>query len=127
VKFVWGTAAALLLICLIAPAAALAHANLTACSIKNHAVYSVAKAPKTVSATFAEELTPGKSWMSVFEGSGDHGLVNEQTKSVVDYRSPKHMTLKLPTLRNGAYYLVWYTVSAVDGHVAAGVVYFRVK
>lgn len=65
--------------------------------------------------------------MAVFEGAADHGLVNEKTHSVVNFRNPKEMTLTLPRLQPEKYYLIWYTRSAVDGHYAAGIVYFRVK
>src|SRR5947209_731930 len=112
----------------VLPGVASAHANLTSCSIKNGQVFTLAHAPHSISARFAEELTPnGKSWMSVFEGDGDHGLVNERTVSVVNFKNPKQMTLKLPTLHAGPYYLVWYTTSAIDGHKAAGTVNFTVK
>jgi methionine-rich copper-binding protein CopC len=105
---------------------ALAHASLTRANIKNGAVYHVKTAPKTLQAFFAENLDPKQSWVNVFEGVADHGLVNEKTKSVVNFKNPKEMTLQLPTLRPNTYYFVWYTHSEDDGHYAAGVVYFRV-
>src|SRR5947209_14784484 len=112
----------------VLPGVASAHANLTSCSIKNGQVFTLAHAPHSISARFAEDLTPnGKSWMSVFEGDGDHGLVNEKTIAVVNYKNPKQMTLKVPALHKGPYYLIWFTVSADDGHKAAGIVYFKVK
>jgi methionine-rich copper-binding protein CopC len=121
-------AVALFLVCVLYPSIASAHANLTSCSIRNNHVFSKGHTPRVVRATFAEEVTPNsKSWMAVFEGSGDHGLVNETTTSVVNFKNPKEMTLKLPALRPGRYYLLWYTVSAIDGHKAAGVVYFCVR
>jgi methionine-rich copper-binding protein CopC len=121
------SALALAVVFAILPGIASAHANLTSCSIKSGQVFTLKHAPRTVSAQFAEELTPGgKSWMSVFEGEADHGLVNEKTVSLVDFKHPKHMTLKLPTLHRGPYYLIWFTVSALDGHEAAGIVYFKV-
>jgi methionine-rich copper-binding protein CopC len=110
------------------PGRALAHANLISCSIKNHEAFSLSHAPRTITGTFAEELTPGKSWMSVFEGSGDHGLVNETTTAIVNFNNPKVMTLRMKaTWHKGPYYLIWYTVSAVDGHKAAGIVYFQIR
>jgi methionine-rich copper-binding protein CopC len=105
---------------------ALAHASLTRANIKNGAVYHVKTAPKTLQAFFAENLDPKQSWVNVFEGVADHGLVNEKTKSVVNFKNPKEMTLKLPTLQPDKYYFVWYTHSEDDGHFAAGVVYFSV-
>jgi methionine-rich copper-binding protein CopC len=126
-KTLGATLVALLCALVLLPAVALAHANLTSCSIKNHETFTAARAPHSIKAGFAEELVPNKSWMAVFEGRADHGLVNEKTRSVVNFRNPKQMTLKLPKLRTGPYYLMWYTVSALDGHKAAGVVYFTVK
>jgi methionine-rich copper-binding protein CopC len=111
----------------VLPGIASAHANLTSCSIKNGHVFALAHAPRTVHAAFAEELTPGKSWMSVFEGDGDHGLVNEKTVAKVNFKNPKQMTLKLPKLHKGPFYLIWFTVSVEDNHKAAGIVYFKVK
>jgi methionine-rich copper-binding protein CopC len=109
------------------PGIASAHANLTSCSIKYGQVFVLAHAPHTIHATFAEELTPGKSWMSVFEGDGDHGLVNEKTVARVNFKNPKQMTLKLPKLHKGPFYLIWFTVSVEDNHKAAGIVNFKVK
>jgi methionine-rich copper-binding protein CopC len=105
---------------------ALAHASLTRSSIKNGAVFHVKNAPKMIQAFFAENLDPKQSWINVFEGVADHGLVNEKTRSVVNFKNPKELTLRLPTLRPDKYYFVWYTHSEDDGHFAAGVVYFSV-
>ena len=105
---------------------ALAHASLTRANIKNGAVFHVKTAPKQLQAYFAENLDPKQSWINVFEGVADHGLVNEKTKSAVNFKNPKEMTLQLPALRPGKYYFVWYTHSEDDGHYAAGVVYFTV-
>jgi methionine-rich copper-binding protein CopC len=104
-----------------------AHASLTSCSIKNNQVFQVGHAPKMITAYFAEDLVPKQSWMAVFEGQADHGLVTEKQHSVVNYKNPKEMTLQLPKLGKEKYYLIWYTHSAADGHYAAGIVYFQVK
>ncbi len=105
---------------------ALAHASLTTANIKNGEVFHVKTAPKTLTAYFAESLDPNKSWVNVFEGVADHGLINEKTHSIVNYKNPKEMTLKLPALAPDKYYFVWYTHSAEDGHYACGIVYFSV-
>jgi methionine-rich copper-binding protein CopC len=104
-----------------------AHANLTHCSIRNHQSFRLGHAPRTITANFAEDLVPGKSWMAVFEGQADHGLVTEKQHSVVPFSRPKNMVLHLPRLRRERYYLLWYTRSAIDNHVAAGIVYFQVR
>ncbi|MBV9281188.1 MAG: copper resistance protein CopC [Chloroflexi bacterium] len=103
-----------------------AHASLQTCSIKNNQVFHAVGAPHMVTATFAEPLDPKFSWMKVFEGQADHGLVTEKQNSVVSFKNPKVMTLKLPKLQPEKYYLIWYTHSAADGHFAAGIVYFQV-
>ncbi len=121
--------AVLLTACVVAGAtgSALAHANLVKCNIKNYQVFHTAHAPHHIVGKFAEELDPAKSWMAVFEGVADHGLITDKTKSVVSFKNPKMMTLKLPKLLPDKYYMIWYTHSAQDGHYAAGIVYFSVK
>lgn len=105
-----------------------AHANLLKSSIKNNQIFHVGHTPTVVTGTFAELLDPSRSWMAVFEGVGDHGLVTEKQKSRVNFNNPKQMILKLPrTLTREKYYLIWYTRSEADGHLAAGIVYFQVK
>jgi methionine-rich copper-binding protein CopC len=102
-----------------------AHASLTRCSIKNNAVFTVKTAPRLITAFFAEPLDPARSWINVFEGQADHGLVNDSTKSQVV--GPQELMLRLPKLLKEKYYVIWYTHSAKDGHFAAGIVYFTVK
>lgn len=119
--------AGLLVVCVATNA--WAHANLTRCSIHNHQAFTAARMPHSITAYFAEPLDPAASqtWMAVFEGDGDHGLVTENQHSVVNYRNPKEMTLRLPRLSKGPYYMIWHTSSAGDGHIASGILYFRVK
>lgn len=117
--------AASLMASLTTPASA--HANLVKCNIKNHEVFRVGHMPHRIVGHFAEELDPARSWMQVFEGVADHGLVTEHQKSKVSFKHPKVITVKLPKLHPLKYYLIWYTHSLQDGHYAAGVVYFRVK
>ncbi|HEV3313023.1 MAG TPA: copper resistance protein CopC [Chloroflexota bacterium] len=112
---------------IVAPVPALAHANLVSCNVKNNEVFTVHSAPKRIIGHFAQALNPDHSWMQVFEGVADHGLVTEHQKSQISFTNAKVMTLKLPKLQPLKYYLIWYTHSAQDGHFAAGIVYFRVK
>jgi methionine-rich copper-binding protein CopC len=118
--------AAVLLLLFTTTGLASAHASLIRANIKNNAVFHRGHTPTTLQAFFAESLDPKQSWINVFEGVADHGLVNEKTRSVVNFRNPKEMTLKLPTLQPEKYYFIWYTHSAEDEHYAAGIVYFRV-
>lgn len=122
--------AAVMLVLCASSSAALAHASLSSCSIRNGETLHARHLPASIKATFAEPLDArkGHSFMQVFEGQGDHGLVTEKQRSIVNFRNPKVMTLPLPKhMPKGTYYLLWYTRSAIDGHYAAGLVHFRVK
>jgi methionine-rich copper-binding protein CopC len=105
-----------------------AHANLVHCSIKNGQIFHLGHVPAQITATFAEDLDPNqtRSWMAVFEGQADHGLVTERQISRVLFQHPDQMILNLPKLIVERYYLIWHTHSEIDGHYAAGIVYFRV-
>jgi methionine-rich copper-binding protein CopC len=103
-----------------------AHASLQKCSIKNGQVFRVGHTPKQVTAFFAEELDPKQSWVKLFEGIADHGFV-EKEKFVVNFKNPKEAMVTLPALGKEKYYLIWYPHSAIDGHYAAGILYFEVK
>ncbi len=113
----------------LSSAGALAHANLTHATIRNNQVFRVGHAPTVINGYFAENLNPDpqQTWMAVFEGVGDHGLVTEHQVSTVNFRNPKEMILRLPRLGKEKYYLIWHTKSAVDGHIAAGILYFQVR
>src|SRR5947209_9653530 len=82
-RLIAATVAALSLVGAAGVTSASAHASLTKCSIKNNQIFLVKAAPKVVMAFFAEPLDPAKSWINVFEGQADHGLVNEKTTSKV--------------------------------------------
>lgn len=118
---------AAVLACGLGTRIASAHANWLHGNLKNNEVFKAGHTPGQLKGFFAENLDPRKSWMAVFEGVADHGLVTEKQHSVVNYKNPREMTLKLPKLAKDRYYLMWYTRSATDGHDAAGVLYFRVK
>lgn len=104
-----------------------AHASLQKCNVKNNQLFRVGHTPAQIVGTFAEDLVPKESFMQVFEGINDHGLVTETQHSRVNFQNPKQMILPLPKhLPVDKYYLIWYTHSAVDKHFAAGIVYFSV-
>lgn len=118
------TALVLALAAGVSPASA--HASLQHANIKNNQVLHVSQVPAQITGTFAEPLDPSKSWMAVFEGVADHGLVTEKQHSIVNYKNPHRMSLKLPKLQPDKYYLIWYTHSAADNHYACGILYFQV-
>jgi methionine-rich copper-binding protein CopC len=115
------------LITLLPGQQASAHANLVGCSLHAHYRYLANALPHSIRAQFAEELDPRGSWRAVFEAAGDHGKVQGQPRARIPYTDPKTMVLRLPHLRPGAYVLLWYTHSAIDGDVPAGVIPFTVR
>ncbi|HLJ67576.1 MAG TPA: copper resistance protein CopC [Chloroflexota bacterium] len=118
--------AAVTMLALATTGSALAHASLTHANIKNGQTFKVGHTPRVLEAFFAENLDPRTSWINVFEGIADHGLVNEKTRSKLNFRNPRELVLQLPKLAADRYYFIWYTHSAEDGHFAAGIVYFTV-
>jgi methionine-rich copper-binding protein CopC len=101
-----------------------AHATLVKCSISRNAVLHVA--PKLVTCTFAEGVNPKGSFIGVFEATGD-GAEDDLGNSQVSFSNAKQMTIGLPKLNKGGYLLIWYTVSADDGHKAGGAFSFAIK
>lgn len=127
-KRVVATVAAAFILLISGTGSVSAHASLTRCSIKSNEVFRLGHAPKQVTAFFAEPLDPKLSWIKIFEGQADHGLVTEKDHSTVNFNNPQEMTLPIrEKLLKEKYYLIWYTHSAKDGHFAAGIVYFQVK
>jgi len=121
--------AAALLLLGVTTGVASAHANWLHGNLTNNQVFRYGHTPRQIQGFFAERLVPNQSWMAIFEGVADHGLVTEKDHSIVNYQNPTEMILSLShtKLIREKYYLVWYTHSAEDGHYAAGVIYFQVK
>ncbi|HVC33512.1 MAG TPA: copper resistance protein CopC [Chloroflexota bacterium] len=121
ITHVWALAIVVLLI-LLTPATALAHAYPVRSEPSPNA--TVAKAPPTVEIWFGEHLEPLFSNMVVYDAH-KHGI---QTRpSQVDPHDHYHMVVRLkPHLPAGTYTVVWHAVSADDGHSTAGVFAFGV-
>ena len=117
-------AASLLAAVAAMPHPAQAHASLVKCAGIPSGAKLVAS-PKAITCTFAEGLNPNGSFIKVVEASGD-GAEDDKGDSVVSFSSAKQMTVGLPKLGKGAYYLMWFTVSADDGHRAGGVLPFSI-
>ncbi len=114
----WLAAASLVLgMSALAPRVALAHASLQKCSIAPGA--KLKAMPKTVSCFFAEGVAPKGSFMGIFETTGDHGQ-DDNGDSQVSFSNAMEMTMTVPKLAKGTYALIWYTISANDGHHAGG-------
>ena len=107
-----------------APRMASAHATLASCNLAPHAV--VAMAPRTLSCTFAEGVSPRGSLIHVFEAGGDHAQVDLGNPEV-SFANAKQITVGLPKLGSGSYTVLWYTISADDGHRAGGWFAFSVR
>jgi len=105
-------------------APAQAHATLVKCSIAPGAVLS--SSPKMLTCTFAEGVNPKGSLLGVFEATGDKGSV-DAGNSQVSFSNVKQMSVGLPKLGAGVYGVLWYTVSADDGHKAGGYFTFSIK
>ena len=74
------------------------------------------RAPSQVSITFTERPDPRLSIIHVYNAGGQQLERSGLTVSADRYT----LTVALPSLPNGVYTVSWRTVSAVDGHNAAG-------
>ena len=117
-------AALLLGVGAMTPRLAQAHASLNTCNIAPGA--KLAAAPKVITCTFAEGVKPKGSFIGVFETTGDHGEADKEN-SAVSFSNAKQMTVGVPKLSKGTYALIWYTISADDGHRAGGEFTFSIK
>jgi len=109
----------------VLPQVAQAHAFLIKCAgLTRNA--KVAAVPKTLTCTFAEGVNPKGSFIRIVEATGD-GAEDDRGNSAVSFSNAHQMTVSVPKLAKGSYYLMWFTVSADDGHMAGGVLPFTIK
>ncbi len=102
-----------------------AHAFLVSCNgLPRNAV--VKSLPKVLTCTFAEGVNPKGSFIRIVEATGDGGE-DDLGNSQVSFSNAHQMTVSVPKLDPGKYYLMWFTISADDGHKAGGVLPFTVK
>ena len=111
-------------VCVALPHGVQAHASLVKCNIARGAVLTAA--PKVLACTFAEGVNPKGSFIKVVEATGDGGE-DDLGNSAVSFSNAKEVTVSLPKLDKGAYYVLWFTISADDGHKAGGVLPFSIK
>jgi methionine-rich copper-binding protein CopC len=64
--------------------------------------------------------------MRIVEAVGDGGE-DDLGNSQVSFSNAHQMTVGVPKLDKGPYYLMWFTISADDGHKAGGVLPFTIK
>ncbi len=101
-----------------------AHATLVRCTIAPNAV--LAAAPHLLTCSFAEGVNPRGSFVHVFSATSDKAQA-DLDNSQVSFTNARQIVLGLPKLAPGAYTVLWYTVSADDGHKAGGAFNFTIK
>jgi len=84
---------------------------------------STVSAPAELSVIFTEGLI---AKFSKLELTDEKGKVLSRESSVLDPKDSKHLTLKLPKLAPGTYYVHWVS-AAPDGHRMDGDYSFNVK
>jgi methionine-rich copper-binding protein CopC len=105
---------------LLSATQAAAHASLVK---SNPAANATVPAPKTITLTFDDKLTPAFSSFDLATGGG----VKMTVKTTV---SKDHKTITgVPSapLTAGAYKIAWHAAAAEDGHRSEGAVAFTVK
>jgi copper transport protein len=78
---------------------------------------TLAASPSAVTITFGEQPDARLSSIKVLDSSG-RNVASGPSRAVPG--APLQLTVPLPSLPDGVYTVSWRTVSAVDGHVAAG-------
>ncbi|WP_026370740.1 CopD family protein [Kallotenue papyrolyticum] len=109
----------LLVLVLLAPRPAAAHATLVESDPAPNAV--LAEAPAVARLRFSEPLEP--SYSRVVLTSAESGPI-ATAPSRVDPADPYVLLLELPPLAEGVYSLQWRTLSTADGHTMTGMVPF---
>jgi methionine-rich copper-binding protein CopC len=127
-----GAALAALLLCLLAPAAAQAHALLKKTEPARRA--QITKAPAAVRLWFSEALEPAFSSVTVVDASGTQVTREPARVSTQVTREPARVSTQDPTLLEVALpalsagqYTVRYQVLSIDGHTVKATFTFRVK
>ncbi|MCC6456862.1 MAG: copper resistance protein CopC/CopD [Caldilineaceae bacterium] len=110
-----------LLLLLITPAAAYAHASPVRSTPAAGEV--LASAPAEVVIEFSEEVEPRSTHLQLFDAGG---VIVPTDLPVIDEATPKIVRLALPALADGAYGVHWRVQSQVDGHVTSGSVNFAI-
>jgi methionine-rich copper-binding protein CopC len=87
------------------------------------AANSTVASPKEVSVIFSEALDPKFSTLSLTD---EKGTVIPTGKTIADPENHLHLSLPLPKLAPGTYYVHWIS-AAVDGHKMDGDYSFTVK
>jgi len=106
--------------CLLSAGQAAAHAALVK---SNPAANATVAAPKAISLTFSEELTPA---FSGFDMSMSDGM-KMTVKTAVSKDKKTIVGVPSGPLMAGAYKISWHAAAADDGHKTTGTLAFTVK
>ena len=87
------------------------------------AANSTVDSPSELSVIFSEALDPKFSSLSLTD---EKGAVISKAQTIADPKNHMHLSLPLPKLAPGTYYVHWVS-AAVDGHRMDGDYPFRVK
>ncbi|SEC63596.1 copper resistance protein CopC [Terriglobus roseus] len=91
--------------------------------IMEPAANSTVEAPTELSVIFSEALDPKFSSLALTD---EKGTVLSKAKTIADPANHMHLSLPLPKLAPGTYYVHWVS-AAVDGHRMDGDYSFKVK
>jgi methionine-rich copper-binding protein CopC len=101
-----------------------AHALLSRADPAQGAILNQDQVPSQARLWFTEEVNPALSRVVVVDPS-NHEVDRQDSR--VSSSDPKEIDVGLPQLAAGAYVVIWRTVSANDGHPAAGSYIFRAR
>jgi hypothetical protein len=113
-------AVALGAVALLSSSQALAHASLVK---SDPAANATVAAPKAITLTFDEELTPAFSGFDVMMG----GSMKMPVKTTVSADKKTITGVFSGPVMAGAYKISWHAAAADDGHKSTGVLAFKVK
>ena len=111
-------ATAVLLLALVAPAGADAHAFLVSSTPATGV--SLARAPRVVTLRFTEPVSPALTRVQIFDGRG----TPQAGARVRAGRTANELRVSLPPLATGAYRITYSTVSQDDLHATRGAIVF---
>jgi methionine-rich copper-binding protein CopC len=110
-----------LVLWLVGVGSAAAHANLERASPASNAVLN--ESPREVQILFSEEPEPRFSEIALYDASGRRV---ETGPLRVLANQPRALAIDVPALPDSTYTVSWKTLSAVDGHTAAGAYTFAI-
>ncbi|GAC1353991.1 MAG: hypothetical protein NVSMB42_11190 [Herpetosiphon sp.] len=112
-----------LLVCVVQPSGAAAHAQLIRTEPASGAV--LASTPPSARLWYSERIDQSFSDATLVDATGKP--VRSVQRAGVGADDPQRLELPLPTLQPGLYTVVWHVVSADDGHKTTGTLVFTIS